>query len=180
VSDKGSSQRFQRDDLYQQASTQYGAGLSRLASAYEADPEQRRDLLQEIHFALWRSLETFEARCSLKTWSYRIAHNTAMAHVVRQCRTKLESLVTLEELDANPDRIDYERLANEQMAFEQLLRLIHRLRPTDRELMLLYLEGLDGPAIAEITGMSAGHVRTQLYRIKNILSRRFHGRERTS
>ena len=179
MSDKSASAAQQRDDLYRQASTHYGAGLGRLAAAYEADPEQRRDLLQEIHFTLWRSLEKFEARCSLRTWAYRIAHNTAMAHVVRQCRTKLQNLVTLEELDANPDQIDYERLANEQMAFEHLLRLIQRLRPTDRELMLLYLEDLDAPAIAEITGMSAGSVRTQLYRIKNILSRRFHGREGT-
>ena len=103
-----------------------------------------------------------------------------MAHVVRQCRTKLQGLVTLEELDTNPDQTDYERVANERMAFEQLLRLIHRLRPADREVMLLYLEDLDAPSIAEITGMSPGNVRTQIYRIKNILSRRFQRGQRTS
>jgi RNA polymerase sigma-70 factor, ECF subfamily len=169
-----------RDELYRQASAQYGAGLDRLARAYEADPEQRRDLIQEIHLALWRSLERFEARCSLRTWAYRVAHNTAMSHVVRQCQAKFQNLVTLEELDANPDQTDYERVANERMAFEHLLRLIHRLRPPDRELMLLYLEGLDAPTIAEITGLSPGNIRTQIYRVKNILSRRFHGRQRTS
>jgi RNA polymerase sigma-70 factor, ECF subfamily len=174
------SARSNRDDLYRDASTQYGAGLERLARAYEADPEHRRDLVQEIHFALWRSLETFEARCSLRTWTYRVAHNTAMAHVVRQCQTKLQNLMTLEELDANPDKTDYERMANEQMALEYLLKLIHRLRPTDRELMLLYLEGMDAPSIAEITGISPGNVRTQLHRIRSILSGRFHGRRRTS
>jgi RNA polymerase sigma-70 factor (ECF subfamily) len=172
--------RTSRDDLYREASANYGAGLDRLARAYEADPEQRRDLLQEIHFALWRSFERFEARCSLRTWVYRVAHNTAMSHVVRQCRTKLQDLTTLEELDANPGKTDFERHANERMAFEQLLRLIHRLRPPDRELMLLYLEDLDAPSIAEITGLSAGNVRTQIYRIKNILSRRFNRPLRTS
>jgi RNA polymerase sigma-70 factor (ECF subfamily) len=175
-----SSASRRRDDLYRQASAEYGAGLDRLARAYEADPEQRRDLIQEIHLALWRSLEKFEARCSLRTWAYRVAHNTALSHVVRQCQVKLQNLVTLEDLDANPDHTDYERVANERMAFEQLLRLIHRLRPPDRELMLLYLEGLDAPSIAEITGLSPGNIRTQIYRIKNILSRRFHGRQRTS
>ena len=168
-----------RDDLYREASANYGPGLDRLAGAYEADPEQRRDLLQEIHLALWRSLENFEGRCSLRTWAYRVAHNTALTHVVRQCQTKLQNLMTLEELDTKPDNTDYEHVANQQMAFDHLLRLIHRLRPTDRELMLLYLEDLDAPSIAEITGMSPGHVRTQLHRIRNILSRRFHAR-RTS
>ena len=173
------SAKQNRDDLYREAAAKYGAGLDRLARVHEADPEQRRDLLQEMHFALWRSLERFEARCSLKTWAYRVAHNTAMAHVVSRCRTKLQNLVTLEELDSSAAETDYERLANEQMVFEHLLRLIQRLRPTDRELMLLYLEDLDAPSIAEITGISPGNVRTQLYRIKNILSRRFHGRGRT-
>ena len=169
------SEKPSRDDLYREASANYATGLNRLARAYEADSEQRRDLLQEIHLALWRSLESFEARCSLRTWVYRVAHNTAMSHVVRQCQTKLPNLVTLEELDASPDRTDYERVANERMAFEQLLQLIHRLRPPDREVMLLYLEDLDAPSIAEITGMSPGNVRNQIYKIKKLLSRRFHG-----
>jgi RNA polymerase sigma-70 factor, ECF subfamily len=160
--------------MYREAAVQFGAGLDRLARAYEADPEHRRDLLQDIHLALWRSFESYEARCSLRTWTYRVAHNTAMSHVVRQCRTKLPNLVTLEELDANPDRTDYEQIANEKMAFEQLMQLVYKLRPTDREVMLLYLEDMDAPAIAEITGMSPGSIRTQIYRIKSILSRRFH------
>jgi hypothetical protein len=31
--------------------------LGRLARAYEADPDKGRDLLPEIHFALWRSFD---------------------------------------------------------------------------------------------------------------------------
>ena len=34
-----------------------GPALGRLARGYEADSEKRRDLLQEIHLALWRSFK---------------------------------------------------------------------------------------------------------------------------
>ena len=78
-----------QDELYQQATTAYGDALDRLVRAYELDFEKRRDLLQEIHLALWRSFETFEARCSLRTWVYRIAHNIATSHVIRQHRGNL-------------------------------------------------------------------------------------------
>jgi len=44
---------------YRQAAQDYGVALERLAYAYEADADQRRDLLQEIHLALWRSFDKF-------------------------------------------------------------------------------------------------------------------------
>ena len=74
--------RPKRDELYEEAAATCGTALDRVARAYEPDPDKRRDLLQEIHVALWRSLENFEGRCSLKTWVYRIAHNTATSVVI--------------------------------------------------------------------------------------------------
>ena len=54
-----------QDDLYREAADTYGAALDRLARAYEADPEARRDLIQDLHLQLWRSLGNFDRRCSL-------------------------------------------------------------------------------------------------------------------
>ena len=64
-----------QDDQYRDAAAGFGPALDRLACAYEADPDIRRDLLQDIHLALWRSFANFDGRCSLRTWVYRIAHN---------------------------------------------------------------------------------------------------------
>src|SRR5581483_1978112 len=60
--------------------------MERLARAYEAEPGRRDDLVQEIHLALWRSFRGFDGRCSLRTWIYRVAHNTATSYVIRQKR----------------------------------------------------------------------------------------------
>jgi RNA polymerase sigma-70 factor (ECF subfamily) len=48
-----------------------------LARVYKAQAEARRDLVQDIHVALWRNLAVFDGRCSLRTRVYRVAHNTA-------------------------------------------------------------------------------------------------------
>jgi len=74
--------RSGQDEAYRQSASEYGTALDRLAYAYEADPDRRRDLLQEIHLALWRSLEKFNGQCSLRTWIYRVAHNVATSHVI--------------------------------------------------------------------------------------------------
>jgi RNA polymerase sigma-70 factor (ECF subfamily) len=163
--------------LYSEAAAGYGAALDRLASAYEANPEERRDLLQDIHLGLWRSFSVFDGRCSLRTWVYRVAHNIATSHVIRQKR-KNRILVTLETIDAMPDDTHGTEVQDQRLSLERLMALIHQLKPLDRQMTLLYLEGMDAASIGEVMGVSAGNVATKIHRIKNILARRFHGGER--
>ena len=155
-----------RSDLYRQVTATFGRALERLARAYEADPDRRQDLVQEIHLEIWKSLEVYEARCALRTWVYRVAHNTSAKYVIRRCRTKPEVLVGLEDIPRETAPAGKEVLS-------ELMDLIHRLRPPDRQLMLLYLEGLDTESIAEIIGLSPGNVRTKIHRLKAILARQF-------
>jgi len=161
-----------QDDRYREAAAAYGAALERLAHAYEADAEYRRDLLQEIHLALWRSFAGWDARCSLRTWVYRVAHNAATSHAMRQRRLNSHVLVSLEELDQLPDPSAPD--AGRQQALSRLLTLVQRLKPLDRQVILSYLEGMDAAAIGEITGLAPGNVATKIHRIKNILSSAFH------
>ena len=166
-----------QDELYQHAVNTYGTALERLARAYEADPEARRDLLQEIHIALWRSFEAFEGRCSERTWIYRVAHNAAASHVLRQRRARSQVLVGLEELENLPDANTGPQAADRSQALDRLLRLIQHLKPLDRHVILSYLEGLDAASIAEITGLSPGNVATKIHRIKSVLARWFQAGE---
>jgi len=164
-----------QDELYQQAADAYGPALERLARSYEADPEIRRDLLQEIHIGLWRSIEAFDGRCSLRTWVYRVAHNIASSHVMRQRRHNSRILVALEELENMPDQ-PVAPDADRREAMERLAALIRQLKPLDRQVILSYLEGMDAASIGEITGLSPGNVATKIHRIKAILARRFQER----
>ena len=164
------------DDLYQQTSAEFGAALERLAYAYEGDAERRRDLLQEIHLQLWRSFEKFNGRCSLRTWIYRVAHNVATSHVIRQTRRKRNApaFLTLEEAEAQAGRDNVEISADRNLARAHLLALIQRLDFVDRQVILAYLEDLDAASIAEITGLSTANVWTRIHRIKSVLTRQFH------
>jgi RNA polymerase sigma-70 factor, ECF subfamily len=162
-----------QDDLYQEAADTYGPSLDRLARAYEANPETRRDLLQNIHLELWRSFAGFDGRCSLRTWIYRVAHNVATRHVIRQRRLR-NSLVSIEELEAVPSDDQGELMANQQQALDRLSQLIQQLKPLDRQIIVLYLEGMDAASTSEITGLSAANVAMKVHRIKQVLKRWFH------
>lgn len=161
-----------REELYREIAGSFEAPLQRLARAYEANAENRKDLLQEIHLALWRSLKGYDRRCSVRTWVYRVAHNTATSHVLRQRRVA-RKFVTLEEIESAPDESSGEDAAIRRDALQRLLALIRRLKPIDRQIMLSYLEGMDGASIGEITGITPGNAATRVHRIKKILARRF-------
>ncbi len=123
--------------------------------------------------ALWRSLGAFDGRCSLRTWVYRVAHNTAATHVQRRKRWRGERGAGLETLENLADADDPEAAVGERQALERLMAVVHRLGPPDRQVALLYLEDLDAAAIGEITGLSAGAVATKIHRLKALLARRF-------
>ena len=163
-----------REEYYQRAAADYGAALERLAYAYEADAEHRRDLVQEIHLALFRSFERFDGRCSLRTWVYRVAHNVATSHVIRQSRRNAPTFLTLEDAESWVRVESVEDSLDREHVRARLLTLVQRLDPLDRQLMLAYLEGMGAEEISEMTGLSTANVWTKIHRIKNVLTRQFH------
>jgi RNA polymerase sigma-70 factor (ECF subfamily) len=166
----------EQDELYRQAAGEHRAVLERWARAYEADPELRRDLLQEMHLAVWRSLAGFDGRCALRTWVYRVAHNVAASHVLRRTRGGRGRWLSLDAVaePAAPEATP-EAVAADRHALARLMALIQALNPADRQVMLLYLEDLDGTEISEITGLSPGAVAVKVHRLKAALARRMQG-----
>jgi RNA polymerase sigma-70 factor, ECF subfamily len=149
---------------------EYGQALARLARVYETDAEKRRDLLQDIHMELWRSLSTFAGQCSLRTWVYRVAHNVCISRRLRKPKPHLVSLQEIAELAAP----DIENLvATEAATVARLYTLIRQLTPPDDQVMQLYLEDMDASSIGTITGLSPTAVAIRVHRIKSILARQF-------
>ena len=163
-----------RDERYLEAAALYGAALERMARAYEADPSRRQDLLQDVHVAIWRSLLTFDGRCSLLTWVYRVAHYTATKHMLANRRVRLHEMHTLDEI---PDIEDYQGASSnavETDSLQRLLTLIERLKPLDRQVILMYLEDFSAEAIGEVVGLSPSYIATKIHRVKKLLATMFH------
>jgi RNA polymerase sigma-70 factor (ECF subfamily) len=165
-------QRRSADDLYEEVAATFGGAIERLARGYEPETDKRRDLIQEIHVALWRSFAGFDSRCSLRTWVYRVAHNTATSKVFRR---RTPPLVELDAASLEAEMpATHEAALDQQRALERLSALIRQLKAIDRQVILLYLEGEEASFIGEVTGLSPGAVATKVHRIKQLLARQFH------
>lgn len=164
-----SSESREQSELYTTAVADWGRMLDRLAAGYEADADKRRDLRQEIHLQLWRSFEAFDGRCSLKTWTLRVAHNTAASYVIRERRVNAE-LVSFEEIERTLESVEHVRDIDRDRALRDVQRVILKLKPLDRQIIISYLEGLDAASIAEITGLTPANIGMKIHRIKKILA----------
>lgn len=145
----------------------HAAGIARLCRAMEREPERRRELEQEVLLALWRALPAFRGDCSERTWVLRVAHNVAATHVAKGSRDRVARAVALEDVELPASDGPNDRA----ILVERVHALLERLKPVDRQVLLLWLEGLAAREIAEVTGISATNVTTKVHRAKAILAR---------
>ena len=159
------------NDRFHRLLREYGPPIERLAAAYEADPNERQDLMQDIVFALWRALPTFRGECSEKTFVYRIAQNRGLTHRWRR-RARHARLVELDDestelADPATERDDAE--LPRSVTPQELLAAVQRLPGLLRDVIVLSLEGLSNIEIADVLGISSGNVGVRLARARSAL-----------
>ncbi len=139
----------------------------KVASMYCWDPEERRDLAQEIVLQLWRAYPSYDQERAFSTWMYRIALNVAISSARRSARRGLE--VPFDET-AN-DVIDATSGAGPDDRVEALYRYMQTLAPLDRALVMLYLDERSYREIADVLGISETNVATKINRLKQRMRR---------
>ncbi|PUZ22918.1 RNA polymerase subunit sigma-70 [Chitinophaga parva] len=143
--------------------------IYKVAGAYCADAEDRKDLVQEILLQLWRAFPRYDPQFKRSTWMYRIALNTAISfyrkdHRRRAAMAPLPDDILVLEAEHPPPR---------EAALEQLHQFISALPELDRALMLLYLEDRSHAEMADILGLSVSNVGTKISRIRQQLKQKF-------
>jgi len=142
-----------------------------VSNAYCEDPEDRKDIVQEIIIQLWSSKSKYNPEYKFSTWIYRIALNVAISHFRKASKRKEshvdmhDNLINISENHAENDGFDYN--------LEILQKFINELDKLNKALILLYLEDYSYNEISEVLGISETNVATKISRIKKRLKARF-------
>jgi RNA polymerase sigma-70 factor (ECF subfamily) len=153
--------KYQQD--FESIITTYRLSLFKVAASFEADPVMRGDLLQDMFLAIWQALASFKEQSSLHTFIYKVAYNQALNHVTKQSR---KQQVTELNDHIECQRSDIESHVNASQSVEHLMNKMGELPFTQRQLIVLSLEGVSYTDMAEISGLSVTHVGVQLNRAK--------------
>jgi len=145
--------------------------IFKICNAYCADMTIGEDLAQEIIYHLWKSQQRFDNSYKFSTWMYRVALNVAISFYRKE--KKSAPTISLAEHDTE---IEDKAEQQESDANSQLLeQFINELKPLDRALMLLYIDGKAHSEIAEILGITETNTSTKINRIKNHLKQKVSG-----
>ena len=141
----------------------------KVCNSYCRNPEDQKDLVQEVIIQLWNGFAKYNEQFKLSTWVYRIALNTAISFY-RKANTRNKHLTALD-----PAFIEIAEEETETYSEEvKLLRLfIDQLDDMNRALMILYLDDHSHEEIATILNISKSNVGTKINRIKEKLRNQF-------
>jgi len=137
-------------------------GLCRL---YATSQEEMKDYRQDVLLALWKAFPQFKHESKVSTWMYRVALNTLISI---QRRKKL--FVSAEPFSEFFDT----KSAQDMGADDDLLVLqqaIGLLKPVEKAVVVLYLEGYDTKEMSKMLSITESNVTTKLTRIKNQLKK---------
>lgn len=128
---------------------------------FSKDTDEVNDLFQEVLVNLWKGFGSFKGESALGSWVWRVSFNTCISQERKKKRATTIPLSI--ELDLFNDSDEDSR------QIRMLYNRIHRLKPFDRAIVLLWLENMSYEEIAAIVGITVKNVSVRLYRIKEEL-----------
>lgn len=166
--------RQERDAQFAKWMHEHSSIAVRTARAFEFTPDGQADLLQEILVAWWRSIRNFPVSGNARQWLYRVSLNTALTWQRRECRRQriidgAAPFAQLVESAVQPiDPVDRD-------AIDDLYRAIQELRPAERALIVLHLDGFSYEEISDTFGISVNAVGSRLTRVRDNLAKLLKG-----
>lgn len=125
---------------------------------FSNDSDEVNDLFQEVLINLWKGYSSFKMLSGIDTWIWKVSFNTCISSERKKKKHKTVPLSM--DIDLFQDKDD------ESKQIRQLYQRIHRLKPLDRAIVLLWLEGISYEEIGAIVGISTKNVSVRLFRIR--------------
>lgn len=158
--------------LIEEAYNQYSDPIFRHCYFRLLDREKGKELMQETFIKAFEYAKKGQTIDNIRALLYRIANNLVIDYVRRKKESSLDQLM---EAGFDPTGAD-DNTVKAGLEEEQMRMTLQKLRPEDRELIILrYIDDLKPQEIGEMLGLSANVVSVRIHRalkeLKSILRR---------
>lgn len=140
----------------------YDGVIRKVCYFYSSDIDDFNDLRQEALINLWRGFPRFRGEANLSTWIYRVTLNSCVsAFRKKRKRADTLSLDQCRGLLEEPDQ--------KAGMLREMYRMINRLGPSDKALILLWLDEHTYEEMASVMGIPRNTIASRLRRAKEKL-----------
>lgn len=140
--------------------------IAMICLSFAGSKEDFEDLRQDALLNIWRGIGSFRRDSRESTWVYRVTLNSCISS-----RRKLKSGGRQAEAHNKFYRELFEDSSAEEIErYELMYRLISRLSPLDKSVLLMWLDEKPYDEIAEVSGLSRNAVASRLKRAKERLA----------
>lgn len=134
---------------------------------YASDYHHAEDILQEGFIKIFNNMDKFRGDGSFEGWIKRIFINTAIEHYRKSVNHNGHA-----ELEPNTVVRHISEKASDNLATQDLMKLVQKLSPGYRTIFNLYvIEGYSHREISNMMGISEGTSKSQLARARAILKK---------
>jgi RNA polymerase sigma-70 factor, ECF subfamily len=167
-----------QDDAYEELLRTYEDSVYNLVYRLVNNPADSSDVVQEIFVKVFRNLNHFQGKSTLKTWIYRIAVNEAYNHRRWFSRHKKQEVgfnsnedSSIGLVDILPDRCPSPfDLTSDHETRALIEEALLRINPVFRSAVVLRdLEDLSYEEIADVLQVSLGTVKSRILRGREAL-----------
>ncbi|WP_194975371.1 RNA polymerase sigma factor [Aquiflexum lacus] len=134
--------------------------VNSLCRLYANSNEEMKDYRQDVLLSLWKAFPNFKEESKISTWIYRVALNTLISIL----RKKNQGILT-EPLSEAFEKNHFQNIGSDDDLLV-LQQAIGFLKPMDKAVVILYLEGYDNREISKMLSISETNVSTKMNRIK--------------
>ncbi len=165
-----------KEDTFQREAIPHLDSLYRFAVRLTTDPTQAEDLVQDTMLSGYRCWHQYQTGTNARAWLMTILRNTYMSQYRKARRagvpvdvTEIEPFTVFE----GPQEVDPEQRFFDQIVDDEILRAIDALPDHFRETLVLSdVEDLSYAAVAQITNVPRGTVKSRLSRARRVLRRK--------
>ncbi len=151
----------------------YSAKLMRYARKFLLDPDDAKDIVQDIFIKTYENIQSFDASRRFSPWIYRIAHNEFVNSLKKRRASRTVFTIDFDTLFPHLTAAETADSATlERDMRETLERYLKRLDAKYREpVILYYLESMDYKEISEILQIPVSTVGVRLARARTMLQK---------
>lgn len=143
----------------------YSRRISAFVRPIIAQPSAVEDIVQGVFIRMFRRLRLLRDPRTFESWLFTLARNASLDYLRRaRCRPKL--IWDEDRIAMTPD-LDSTAVTRE--ITEALELALNRLRPKDRKIVTMVVQGHSYSEIAESEGLSIGAVKLRLNRVRPYL-----------